>query len=294
MLRATRWSDNDHNFGPFTFAYSDKYRPWAIILKSSGDEDPVEFSTLRISLGPLTGIVTLPPIVRPWKRKVAATGWNAATVERLGRDWYYDITPREYGVSYGDGFLQLALGIASNDSSTEQRWSCFLPWTQWRHVRHSFYGLQGEHLYDEVRTNRLEDWQERRAREDAVPVAKFAFKDFDGADLIATTKIEEREWRFGVGYFKWLSIFRRPKISRSLDLRFSDEVGPEKGSWKGGTIGHSIDMLPGELHEQAFRRYCEKDHRSKYKPYRITFLKAVAETDAAVPDDTGLVSGKDK
>jgi hypothetical protein len=41
-----------------------------------------------------------------------------------------------------------------------------------------------------------------------------------------------------------------------LDIRFSEETGRRKGSWKGGTLGHGIDMLPGELHEAAFRRYC--------------------------------------
>jgi hypothetical protein len=48
----------------------------------------------------------------------------------------------------------------------------------------------------------------------------------------------------------------RNTVRRSLDLQFSAEVGKRKGSWKGGTIGHSIDMMPGELHEAAFRRYC--------------------------------------
>lgn len=37
------------------------------------------------------------------------------------------------------------------------------------------------------------------------------------------------------GWFKWLSWFGRPKIRRSLDIQFSSETGPEKGSWKGGT-----------------------------------------------------------
>jgi hypothetical protein len=42
-------------------------------------------------------------------------------------------------------------------------------------------------------------------------------------------------------------------------MRFSSEVGERKGSWKGGTIGHSITLLPNELHEAGFRRYCEKE-----------------------------------
>ena len=73
----------------------------------------------------------------------------------------------------------------------------------------------------------------------------------------ARTLIEEREWRLGEGWFKWLSLFRGPKISRSLDIRFSGETGRRKGSWKGGTTGHSIQLkFLGELHETAFRRYC--------------------------------------
>lgn len=62
--------------------------------------------------------------------------------------------------------------------------------------------------------------------------------------------------------------------SRNLDLRFSGETGREKGSWKGGTIGTSIEMRPGELHEAAFRRYCDEEHRAKSGKYRITFIGA--------------------
>lgn len=106
----------------------------------------------------------------------------------------------------------------------------------------------------------------------AVPKAIFEFEDYDGKRIKATTHIAEWEWKFGEGSFKWLSIFRKPKIRRSLDIQFSEEVGPEKGSWKGGTIGHSIDMTEGELHESAFRRYCEQEHNSKHRQYKIKFV----------------------
>lgn len=68
------------------------------------------------------------------------------------------------------------------------------------------------------------------------------------------------EWRFGVGWFAWLSLFRKPKISRDLEIAFSGETGKRKGSWKGGTIGHSTEMRSGELHESAFRRYCAENN----------------------------------
>ena len=74
------------------------------------------------------------------------------------------------------------------------------------------------------------------------------------------------EHRFGTKSFKWLSWFVAPKISRSLMLQFQKETGRRKKSWKGGTVGHSIRMLPGELHESAFRRYCQE--------HDMTFVRA--------------------
>lgn len=46
-----------------------------------------------------------------------------------------------------------------------------------------------------------------------------------------------------------------PKIHKhSIDIRFSAEVGERAGSWKGGCIGCSYDMLPGETPEETLRR----------------------------------------
>jgi len=246
-----RWGDNDRCFGPFTYARDSHWRPLALIL-GSGDGDEYPGCSLRLSGFGHTLIIALPPIIRPWRVKVEASTWDQATIARLGRDWYWNTGRREYGFTYSEGHLSLALGRVTHDSSTEQRWGCFLPWTQWRHVRHSLYGLDGEHVH----TYPLKrDWRAPDPKDDC-PSRTFAFADFDGERLVARTVIEEREWRFGEGWFRWLSWFRAPRVSRSLDIRFSGETGRRKGSWKGGTVGHSIEVLPGELHEAAFRRYC--------------------------------------
>lgn len=287
-MRAVRWGDNDHYLGPFTWHAGD-WKKWAITLRSRGDDDVESgLCSLRISAGSYTLIVALPNIVKPHMTKVypGPASWGPEVVARLGRDWYWNVTPREYGFSYSDGFLQIFLGRETHDSSTEQRWSCFLPWTQWRHIRRSFYDLEGKHFWSEIdaetrAVNKLggkvpgERYEIIRKWEEMCPKATFRFRDFDGNELEAITYIEEREWRFGTGSFKWLSLFRRPKIRRSLDIRFSDETGPEKGSWKGGTTGTGIEMLPGEDHEAAFRRYCNEEHRSKYRKYSVTFIGRV-------------------
>ena len=258
-MRAMRWGDNDRYWGPFTYAVDPKYSRYGISLKSDSDvrEDRPARASLRVSFGKRTLITVLPPIVRPWKRKVYPN-WDAATVERLGRNWYWDAHPREFGFSCSDGFLSVRYGRSTMDSSTDQHWGYFLPWRQWRHVRHSLYDLQGHHNWTEQQRPNLSNWEEWRAAKDACPSATFEFLDFDGEKLSAETRIEEREWRFGTGWWKWLSLFRKPKVSRDLDIQFSGETGNRKGSWKGGTVGHSIGMLPGELHLAAFRRYCQE------------------------------------
>lgn len=284
-MRAVRWGDNDRYLGPFTWHPGDYVR-YGIILQSRGEECP---SYLRLHFWRWTLCVATPSwLCQPYKEK-RFPGWDAETIARLGRDWYWDIDQRSYGFCLsksGDvgnsDFLQVYYGRAGGsmmDSSVEQRWSYFLPWTQWRHVRHSYYGLSGEWIADAPEYGfRLGEgsFEKHRQVEESIPTQQFKFQDFDGEELIATTRIEEREWRRGTGWFKWLSWFSRRKVSRSLDLRFAGETGREKGSWKGGTIGTSIEMLPGELHESAFRRYCDEEHRAKSGKYRIKFIGAAA------------------
>lgn len=264
-----RWSDNDHHLGPFTYARDSRgWRPLAVELSSGDDEHPRDCS-LRLSAFGHTLIIALPPIVPPYREKVIALSWDAEAIERMGRNWYYQIDQRRFGFNCSDGYLSFHFGRQTHDSSTDRQKGYFLPWAQWRHVRRSFYGLAGEHIATLPDTGKgyLHDpgrFDRERAIADATPTAAFAFDDFDGERIEAVTKIEEREWRLGTGWFKWLSLFRKAKIRRSLDITFSEETGERKGSWKGGTIGHSIDMLPGELHEAAFRRYCAQ--------HRMTFL----------------------
>lgn len=269
----SRLTDNDRRFGPLTIGRA-SWNPWRLVFSTGGGDDGEKFNSITAYAFGWVARLRLPTLLQPWRRKVYPS-WDAETVARLGRNWYWDEEPREYGFSLCDGFLQFFYGIQPGDSSRDQSWSTHLPWTQWRFVRRSLYDTLGEHFWTEPTGRQVPSgahWDEQQRQRDAVPKAVFEITDFDGKRIKATTHIEEREWRFGTGWFKWLSLFRRPKVRRSLDIEFSEEVGPEKGSWKGGLIGTGIDMLPGDLHEDAFRRYCDADHRSKYCTYRVEFV----------------------
>jgi hypothetical protein len=267
MTAYYRWSDHDHRWGRFIYAREGRggYRPFSIELTTNGDEDDEPFNTLRFMGFGHTFIVILPQIVRPWKRWVDTSlyGWS-----NNPRGGYWDMGKREYGFSLNEGHLSVSLGRVTHDSSTKQRWGWSLPWMGWRHVRHSLYGTAGEHIADmpQVRTfagvsseGRSAHWAEQERIQALAPTVAFDFRDFDGEPLIATTRIEEREWRRGTGYWRWLSLVWPKKVRRSLAIEFSGEAGKRKGSWKGGAIGTGVDMLPGELHEAAFRRYCAEN-----------------------------------
>ena len=253
-MKPIRWSDNDRYFGPFTVAKNGGYKHTGVIL-GSGDGDEYAGCRLRISLFGWTVISALPPIVKPWRLWVDTSRYEWSGEE----GGYWHTGGREYGFHLSEGHLSVSLGRSTDDSSTEQRWGCFLPWTEWRCTAHRFYGADGALEYVDTSSGpiSLDAQREIWAARDEVSTVTFAFEDFDGERLTAKTRIEEREYKLGTGRFKWLSLFRR-KVRRSLDIQFSGETGRRKGSWKGGTIGHSIDMLPGESHEAAFRRYCDR------------------------------------
>lgn len=199
-----RWGDNDKHIGPFTFA-RDTWKP--IVAELCSGHDEYGGCHLRLSAWGFTLITELPAIIKPSRIWVDTSRYEwAKASESKG---YWDEHPRVYGFTLNDGHLSVGLGRQTHDSSTEQRWSCFLPWTQWRFVRHSFYGLHGEHVatLPDAGKSYLADlarFDRERAIENSTPSLTFAFKDFDGEALTAKTIIEEREWKLGEGWFKWL------------------------------------------------------------------------------------------
>lgn len=271
----SRLTDNDRHFGPITYARcSPSWRPLRVVYSSGGGDDNEKANNLTVYAFGWILRILLPSLLQPWRRWVDTSRYEWAGPA----GGYFDEHPREYGFSLSDGFLQLFLGAQTGDSTTTQDWCTHLPWTQWRFYRFSLYDRAGAEFWTQIECpaglghELRRDYDAQREAEARCDKVVFLVDDFDGERLTATTHIEEREWKFGDGWFKWLSLFRAPKISRSLAIEFDKECGPEKGSWKGGTMGAGIDMLPGELHEAAFRRYCEQEHRSKYQRYRITLV----------------------
>lgn len=85
----------------------------------------------------------------------------------------------------------------------------------------------------------------------------YDFMDYDGTMTRAKVNIEERVWCRG--QWKWLqfifSLFNGRNIVRSIDIEFRNEIGREKGSYKGGTMGMGFNMLPNESLDKCWDRF---------------------------------------
>ena len=258
--RRRRWSDDEKHWKMFVWAPQTRSKSWGIILDSGDEEYPG--STIRLQGFGWTLIIETPGLIKPYREKVIAKSWSAADIERMGRNWYEKIYAREYGISLSENAIHTYYGKQTWDSSTTQSSVYFLPWTETRHVRTTFYDKFG-HVFNEIKNNDRINFDLMYKMKNTNQPVIFEFADYDGELIQVKTVMEECEYEYGIGYFKWISWFRKSCIYRTLDLQFLKEVGREKGSWKGGILGHGIEMNKDELHETAFKRYCN-EHGLKF------------------------------
>lgn len=217
---------------------------------------------------------TIPEIFKPKRVWVKS---NYGVRRTRGGCGYWNTINRYYGLTINDEAVHLYYGIQPGHWSRDDKENSdhvkvwFIPWKETRLVRLQYFNPDGSlfcSVYKAICSASLEyRWGDTQKAETAVPKSIFKFNDYDGEEIVCTTHIVEREWRWGKGWFKWVGSIRRPVIRRVLELSFSKEVGWNKGSWKGGTTGHSIEMLPGETPLQAFQRYGSDTDR--YREYGV-------------------------
>ena len=292
-----RLTDNSKQWSVFEWGTYGSGRDICFEYCTGTEEAP--FNNFKFSISKFHFRMRFFSIIPPWRVKVYPDSWNQDDIERLGRNYYWDVKEREFGFYIFETSLVLLYGkqdfcASSNDKSVKRK-HFWIPWRQWRFIRHSLYDHRGVHFFTSTQKEDLAErkkgtdfwdspYEKRKTlMKDTCPRVKFLIKDCDDEEIVAETFIEEREWRFGEKWCKWLSLFRKPKIHKQLCIEFSSETGKGKGSWKGGTCGTSIKMNPmeepwfHELHESAMRRYCENEHRSKYGTYKVTFLRKLEE-----------------
>lgn len=276
--RPLNWGgrDKDRIFGPFLFMYEKRVDGRGayinLSIKSSGRESP---GYIRLSIGPLTFMLNVGELLKPIEYKVYPPSWDDETKKRLGRDYYIDYVKQEYGFHYDHGYLNIKYGASTMDSATDKSKGWFMPWIEWRIVSERLYDVDMD-VFAEFEGDTIAEWHKKYEARERCPTINFFIKDYDGEIIQARTRVEGCTRRWGTKRHWWMGYLRKPRITQTLEMTFDSEVGKRKGSWKGGMVGTSITMLPGENHKKAFMRWCEAEKG-------VTFMH-----------NGGLVRGKGK
>lgn len=254
-------SGKDKNYFGYTFRISnpDEYY-------ESG-ENATRYCFLNIRIGSRYWYWKIPEIFKPKKEWVDTSQYSWNTSKKGG---YWNYIPKQYGVSILDEYIHTYYGIqpgcwSSKDKSNSDHTKLFgIPWKQLDCTYYKYWTPSWE-LFNTINPNKngVLDFNSIRSSQENVPKIKFKFNDFDGEERIATCYIIERRYDYGTGWFKWLKYFKKPLILYSLDINFDKEVGYEKGSWKGGVMGHSIEIKFKESPLEAFKRYGSSEDRYK-------------------------------
>ncbi len=267
-----RWNGkNEKHIGPLTLCLDDNNGRFGFMLDSGDEDDGQPGCHFRLYLHRLTVLCELPAIIKPHRSWVDTSRYEFSKPPH----GYWQCDAMEYGFNVTGGAVHVHHGRQTHDSETCKSKCYFLPWREWRQISHVLIAPDGT-----VSRNFAGEFQSLYEQIAALPKERYEIEDYDGTRITVETYIEERIWRRGVGWCRWLGYVTPKKRRRSLDLHFLSEVGPGKGSWKGGVVGTSIEMRPGETSEQAMRRFCGEDHRSKGGRYKMKFIgPALTSTD---------------
>ncbi len=156
-----------------------------------------------------------------------------------------------YGFAFHNDTFWIYKGGDYQDGQCQNQWlSWYLPYFSWE--------FDGHWIKDKdlnwVKMSRYrkdlgpEPWDFRKegAYTEVLPYT-YTLRNGTVQERTATCTIEKRKW-----HRKWFPFLT--KTSQVIDIEFNDEVGERSGSWKGGTIGCSYDMLPEDTIETCLRR----------------------------------------
>ena len=151
-----------------------------------------------------------------------------------------------YGICIHNNSLWLYMGGDYDESwgqvTNDRIWSWELPFVTWQFIAHEVRRKDGKYQSRNIMSDDKDDNIERHI----LPYT-YTRKNGEVQKVNATCEVHRWAW-----HRKWLPWVK--KIRQDIDFQFDGEVGESAGSWKGGVIGSSYDMQPGETVEQCFRR----------------------------------------
>ncbi len=162
----------------------------------------------------------------------------------------HECDPPKWGISYHNQTFWIYRGGKGNGKGGNKWWTINMPW-QFDWVRTSVLLKDGGWVH-ETKGARKDFWKDEwkdMFLSNVVPY-KYVLKSGEIQDRLATITQAEREWRWHG--FKWLPFPRM--VRKVIEVNFNEEVGERSGSWKGGTLGCSYELLPSETPIDCLRR----------------------------------------
>lgn len=172
---------------------------------------------------------------------------------------YGDCVAPTWGIQIHDNTLWIMKGGDGNLNGGNKWWTWDIPFFTKIHVRHDVMCNLAN--WDEPEDLRLVDASmlKRDSNGNYLPLEKNALvkkytydylDKYDNTVVPCTFWVEEREWRP-----KWLTWTKRFRlVKRYIEIVFHEEVGKGKEDWKGGCVGCSYDLLPGETPMECIKR----------------------------------------
>lgn len=183
-------------------------------------------------------------------------GWGKLYIKLPIKTGIQDCESAAYGFNYHSNMIWFYIGGGGNFDGGKKWKTITMPWNyEW--VRTST--LMKDGWFHETKKNRVKltkneevvvigsyEWLKENKWKETHPF----IDNFDGSVVNATISVSEREWRpLGL---KWTSLFS--KTRRSIDIEFDNEVGKNKGSWKGGVLGCGYDLKYEETPYECLKR----------------------------------------
>lgn len=260
------------------------------ITLDSGDNSDYPGNKLVIQVWKYSAWIKIPRIIKPYAQKHTFTTLSpeatARRLEQFGHLDYFEYHARRFGFHLMTSGLHTSFGPSTWDSQTTKSGYFSFPWREFDMVLHSFCDADGVEYIEKNKAVRL-GYKESYAIKDAMPRYVFLLRDYDGQEIRAYCHMEKRVYRIGTGWVKkYFSALRPTRTFVELDIAFDGETGPEKGSWKGGTIGTGSRAEKGDKLDAQYliEKYCSATHRAKGATYSMTFVRR--EPDAPYTNET--------
>ena len=253
------------------FSKDKKEWSFALGIRTVGEyyKTQTNYNLLNIGFWKYSVWIRIPELIKPKIQWVDTSHFETRPNSPKG---YNNTIQKSYGFSFHKDALHIDYGIQpgcwlGDDPKNSNHTKVFFNgWEETRRIRYEFFDLNHNHFaFANDKPNGAIDFDSIQKCEKEVPKVQIKFNDYDGEEITASCYVYEMEWEFGKGLFKWVKFFRSNIIVTRLNLSFDKEVGPKKGSWKGGTLGHSCDVKADEGLFSAFSRYGEEHNFSNLR-----------------------------